>query len=118
MVTDGRALVDALDHGGLPVSAAVWVHDDAYDAWKLWIAPREDVEIEDFYLKVAQTISDCRGRFADLEVSDTKLVPQDHPAIRGLKEYADVTGKKSFRLTYNMLNGFYLADGIVVSLDG
>ena len=49
---------------------------------------------------------------------DTKLVPQHHPAIRGLKEYADVTRKKSFRLTCNMLNGFYLSDGIVVSLDG
>lgn len=118
MVTDGRALVDALNHGGLPITAAVWVHDDDHDAWKLWIAPRQDVEIKDFYIKVAQTIADDRDKFSDLEADDTRLMPQDHPAIRGLRDYAKITGRKSFRLTYNMLNGFYLADGIVVSLDG
>ena len=53
MVTDGRALVDALNHGGLRITAALWVHDDDHDAWKLWIAPRQEMERRDFYLKVA-----------------------------------------------------------------
>ncbi len=74
------------------------------------------MDVKDFCLKVARTIAADRKKFSEFDAADTRLVPDDHPAIRGWKDHADAAGRMSFRLTHNMLNGFYLTDGIVVSM--
>lgn len=116
MVTAGRELVAALGDEGLPIDAAVWVFDADREAWKLWIAPCRDVDIGAFYLDVARAIARDRRRFLGLDVADTEPVRRDHPVIRGMREFADATGEDTFRLTNNMLGGYYLTDGIAVAL--
>ena len=117
MVKSGHDLVEALDHRGLPIGAAVWVHDSDADTWKLWVVPRSQTDKREFYKTVAEAIWNDKARFADIDTSDTELVEKSHPAISALNRFANVSGKNSIHMANNMLNGYYMTDGIIVLMD-
>ncbi len=117
MVRNGHDLVNALDGKGMHVGAAVWVHNTNVDTWKLWVVPRSKTEKREFNRQVAEAISNDKMRFADINASDTELVDRNHPAISALNSFAKVTGQSSMSMTNNMLNGYYMTDGIIVLMD-
>ena len=117
MVNSGHDLVEALDGKGLPIGAAVWVHNTDVDTWKLWLVPRSKTDKREFYRKVAEAISNDRIRFLDIDTSDTELIEKGHPAIDALNGFAKVSGRRSIHMANNMLNGYYMTDGIVVLMD-
>ncbi len=117
LVKSGHDLVDALDGKGVSVGAAMWVHNTDVNTWKLWLVPRRPTDKREFYRKVADVIADDKRKFADIDTSDTEIIPATHPAIRALSQFAKVSGRSSVQLSNNMLNGFYLTDGIVLLMD-
>ncbi len=117
MVKSGHDLVEALDGKGLPIGAAVWVHNTDVDTWKLWVVPRSKTDKREFYRKVAEAISNDKAKFADMDTSDTELVEKSHPAISALGNFTKVSGKTSIHMANNMLNGYYMTDGIIVLMD-
>ncbi|MDB5476434.1 MAG: hypothetical protein JWP49_1945 [Phenylobacterium sp.] len=44
------------------------------------------------------------------------MVDESHPAIVALGRMFHVTGRSSIHLSNNLLNGFYLPDGIVLKM--
>lgn len=117
MVKSGHDLVEALDGEGLPIGAAVWMHNTDVDTWKLWVVPRSKTDKREFYRKVADIISSDKSKFVDIETSDTELVDPSHPVITSLNGFAKVSGKRSIHMSNNMLNGFYMTDGIILLMD-
>lgn len=117
MVTNGHDLVDALDTKGMPIGAAMWVHNTDVDTWKLWIVPRRQTDKREFYRKVAETISGERSRFSELDASDTEFMLPSHPAIKALNRFSRVSGRGSIHLRNNMLDGYYMTDGIILLMD-
>ena len=117
MVKSGHDLVEALDDKGMHIGAAVWVHNTDVDTWKLWVVPRSKTDKREFYRKVAEAIWSDKSKFADIDTSDTELVETSHPAIGALKNFARVSGNGSIHMANNMLNGYYMTDGIILLMD-
>ena len=117
MVTSGHDLVDAMDGKGVPVGAAMWVHNTDVDTWKLWVIPRKEIQKNEFYRKVAEAIAEDSEKFNGIDASDTELKLSSHPAVTALRKFEKVTGRNSIHLSNNMFNGFYMTDGILIFMD-
>lgn len=118
LVGSGHALVDLLEANGVALSAAMWVKGSDIDLWKLWIVPREaNFDKREFYRNISALISDKADDFQGIDASYIELVPASHPAIQALSGIFHVSGKSDVHVQSNMLNGFYLPDGIILLMD-
>jgi len=118
LVKAGKALVQTLTSAGFPPRAAVWVYKPELDMWKLWIVPHPSLtDKREFYRRIATSISENPTEMADLDAGDVEMVSADHPAIEGLSKMFRVVGAIHVRISDNVLNGFYLPDGIVLHLN-
>jgi hypothetical protein len=54
--------------------------------------------------------------FHGIEASDTEMVSVEHPAIRGLRAFAPVEGLGAVHISGNMLNGYFMQDGIILRM--
>jgi hypothetical protein len=119
LVSNGQALVRALDNEGLGIRLAMWAHTTDTDTWKLWLVPETKLSKEkhEFYRRVNHIISKNRSILGGLESSDIELMSETHPAVRALKTFGQVQGLGAISFSSNILNGFFLPDGIVLRLN-
>lgn len=117
LVKTGHALVDALSRAGIEPRAAVWVYNADTDIWRLWIVPPASIaDKREFYRRVSEVISQNRDQLGLLDPSDIEFTKATHPAMSALARFARVEGKSDVRIKDNMLNGFFLSDGIILKL--
>ena len=118
LVSSGHALLKRLDAAGLQPRLAMWVHNTEMDTWKLWLVPPTGVlDKQDFYRQVAQIVSKHRAELGGIDVSDTEMILDTHPAVRGLKAFIKAPGLGNISFSGNRFNGFYLPDGIILRVD-
>lgn len=117
LVSDGQALVRLLDDTSIKPKGAMWVYSPDIDIWKLWIVPSPGFDTREkhsFYQIVATVIANHRDQFQALEASDVELTSTNHPAVEPLKQMFRIEGLGSVFLGNNMVNGFYIPDGIML----
>ncbi len=118
LVGSGHALVKALDSAGLPPRVAMWVHNTDIDTWKLWLVPpRGLTDKHEFYRRLSEIATKHRVELGSLNASDTEMVLDTHPAIKGLGKFMKAPGLGSAYFSGNRFNGFYLPDGIILRID-
>jgi hypothetical protein len=118
LVRSGHALVDLLEANGVRPAAAIWVRGTDIDSWRLWIVPPENFKDKrDFYRRVSEIISNNPDSFQGIDASYVDMVTPDHPAISALSRMFRVGGQGDVSIQSNMLNGFYLPDGIILRMD-
>jgi hypothetical protein len=116
-VTAGTNLLKVLDKEGVTPRAAMWVHNRETDTWRLWVVPaKSDTDKRQFYRRIAEAMSKHRAQVEGLDISDTEYVLDTHPAIKALSRMFRVEGTSSIHVSENMLNGFYLPDGIILRM--
>jgi hypothetical protein len=116
LVTNGFQFLDILDANGLGPRAALWVYDEDYDRWRLWIVPRVDQPIDDFvfYLGMSKILN--ANSDLDLSTSDILPVTADHPVIAALGDSYDLRGRSSRSLSHAAPGGVYIAKGIILRM--
>jgi hypothetical protein len=118
LVSSGHVLVKAMDAAGFSPRLAMWVHSDDPDSWKLWLVPPAGkLDKADFYRHVVQVVSGHRQELGDIDAADTVMVPDTHPAVRGLRGFIRLQGLGNSHFSGNRFNGFYLPEGIVLRSD-
>lgn len=118
LVSSGHALVKALDNAGIGPRLAMWVHKTDTDTWKLWLVPPIGLhDKHDFYRHISRAISENRADMGGLDTSDTEMVEDTHPAIRGLRGFMRMPGLGSSYFSGNRFNNYYLPDGIILRID-
>jgi len=116
-VKNGQTLVKLMSEAGVPPRAALWVHTPDTDIWRLWIVPHKTInDKREFYLSLSQLIAKHPKDLESFDASDAELVSADHPAIKGLSKLMRVEGINSVHMSNNLLDGYYLPDGIVIRL--
>jgi hypothetical protein len=107
-----------MDAAHFEPKAAMWIHEDGRDTWRLWIVPPPDVtDLRDFYHRLVSITVPHQDDLSGLDAADVEMVPADHPAIQGLNGFARLSGLGARSMRSNMLNGFYLPDGIILRMD-
>lgn len=115
LVKTGQFLVKALDDSNFVPRIAMWVHSIDTDTWKLWIVPPKGFKDKKaFYRKVSEIISTNRDQLVELDVSDTEMVSDAHPAMLGIGHFIRSPGISTIFFTGNRFNNFYLPDGIII----
>ncbi len=118
LVVGGQALVKALDAAGFRPRIAMWVHNTDIDTWKLWLVPpKKHADKQDFYRRIAKIVSQHRAEFGGIDTSDTEMVLETHPAMKGIGKYIQMPGLGSVNFSGNRFNGYYLPDGIILRSD-
>lgn len=118
LVSGGQALVAALDEADMKPRAALWVHNTDVDTWKLWIVPPAGMtDKRQFYRNVAKIVSTHQNVLSGIGASDTEMVLDTHPAIKGLKGFINAPGLSSIIFTGNKFNDFYLPDSVLLRVD-
>ncbi len=117
LVESGRSFLAVLDREGIKLRAAVWVHNRDTGRWRLWIVPAEEITDKRLlYRRIAEAIARHRGELPGFDVGDAEFVSPTHPAIKALGRTFRVEGDSSVFVSDNMLNGFYLPDGIILRM--
>lgn len=118
LVAGGQALVRAMDAANLRPRVAMWVHNTDMDTWKLWLVPpKGHKDKRDFYRRIAEIVTKHRAEFGGVDTSDTEMVPETHPAMKGLGGFVKIPDLASVYFSGNKFNGFYLPDGIILRSD-
>ncbi len=118
LVSSGHALVNALDATDLKPRLAMWVHATDTDTWKLWIVPPVGLtDKREFYRRVSEIVSKNRADLGGIDASDTEMILDSHPAVRGLRGFIRMPGLGSVHFAGNRFNDFYLPDGIILRVD-
>lgn len=118
LVSAGHALLKELDRQGLSPRVAMWVHYTDTDTWKLWIVPPSGFKDKhDFYRRVSMIVAKNRTGLGGIDASDTEMVLETHPAIKGLKGFLRVPGFSSVHFSGNKFNNYYLPEGIILRAD-
>lgn len=119
LVENGHNLIEAMSRNGIALRGAMWVHSTDTDVWRLWIVPpKELTDKREFYRRVSEVITKNRNLFSDFDAGDVDLISDTHPAIAGISRMFKVTGPKSSAfLKNNMVNGFYIPDGIILLMN-
>ncbi|WP_156467570.1 hypothetical protein [Methylobacterium sp. Leaf102] len=118
LVTAGHELIRLLRERNINIKAALWFYNTDIDAWRLWLVP--DVSIKDkhsFYRNISEILSGHKELTLCIEVSDTEMITEKHPAIKALQGMFKVTDRSSITIDNSMLNGFYLPKAIVIEYD-
>ena len=115
LVAGGQALVRELAKIGFPPRVAMWVHFAETDTWKLWIVPAAPItDMRQFYRQVAEIVTKHRADLGGIDASDTEMIPETHPAMKGLRRFLRASGLTSVHFPGNRFNGYYLPDGIIL----
>lgn len=118
LVSAGHALIKALDAIGLNPRLAMWVHATDTDTWKLWIVPPAGLtDKQEFYRRVSEEVTKNRADLGGIDASDTEMVLDSHPAMRGLQGIIRIPGLGSTYFAGNRFGDFYLPDGIILRSD-
>jgi len=115
LVKAGHNLIDLLEAEGFSPRAAMWVNNKDADTWRLWIVPpKRYKDKNEFYGLISKVVSKHRDELFGIDASDTEFVLDSHPAIKALGVMIRVEGRGSVFVSDNMVNGFYIPDGIIL----
>ena len=115
LVKSGQALVKAMDAAGFAPRAALWIFNPEAEDWKLWLVPpKGTVDKRDFYRRVAEIITANREDLPGIEVSDTEMIPDNHPAMVRFKVLVRAEGLTSAFFERVVMNGYLLPKCIVL----
>lgn len=118
LVSSGQALIKALDNAGLRARVAMWVHNTDADTWKLWIVPPAGQKDKlAFYRRISEIVSQNRAVLGGIDASDTEMVFDTHPAMKGLRRIIRMPDLGNAYFSGNNFNGYYLPDGIILRSD-
>lgn len=118
LVKNGHVLITALDEAEIPPRAALWVHNTDTDTWRLWIVPPPSLDDKrEFYRRVSEIVAKRWIELGGLDASDTEMVLDTHPAIRGLRKLLRLPGLGSTVLSGTKFNGFYLPEALILRVD-
>jgi hypothetical protein len=118
LVENGHNLIDAMATAGIAPRGVMWVHNTDADVWRLWIVPSKGLnDKREFYRRVSEIVTANRNLFTEFDAGDVEMLSDTHPAIVGLSKMFRIKGKSSAHLRSNMVNGFYIPDGIVLLMD-
>ena len=118
LVNSSITLLDLLDNEGVKPRAAMWFHNPETDAWRFWIVPSKGYANDKprFYRVVSEIVSNNSDNMQGINVSDIESISDKHPAITGLSKMFRIEEKGVMFVEKNMLNGFYLAEGIIIRM--
>lgn len=119
LVKNGHRLIEVLDKTKFQPRFALWFHDFEIDVWLLWIVPTQpNADKLEFYRFVSTVLLEP-GNAINLSPSAVRLMRDDHPAVRALTRMSKVfgvTGEAEVSISHNMLDGFFLEEGILIRL--
>jgi hypothetical protein len=120
LVKAGHLIIKTLgDEGALP-RAALWVHATDTDTWKLWILPHSSLtDKREFYRRIASIVSKHRPELDGVDAADVEMVTDKHPAIEGMRRARafKATGQSVINVKNSLVNGYYLAEAIILQMD-
>lgn len=117
LVTEGQNLIRRLDEGKIRPRGAIWVYSSDTDDWRLWIVPAKGLTDKfELYRITSETLSAHRAEIPTLDVSSIDFKTDEHPAIRGLGQFLHLEGIGAAHFRNNMLNGFFMPDGVVLRM--
>lgn len=118
LVSSGHLLLKELDAKNLKPRLAMWVHNTDTDTWRLWIVPPPKMKDKhEFYRTISEIVAKHRTELGSISASDTEMVPDTHPAVKGLKNFLKAPGLANIYFSGNVFNGFYLPDGVILRSD-
>jgi hypothetical protein len=118
LVSAGQALVKELDSQGFRPRVAMWVHNTDSDTWKLWMVPPVGLtDKHEFYRRISTVVSKNRAALSGIDASDTEMISDTHPAVKGLRGFVRAAGLVSVQFAGNRFNGFYLPNSIILRFD-
>jgi hypothetical protein len=71
----------------------------------------------EFYRRISVIVAKNRASLGGIDASDTEMILDTHPAVKGLKVFMRAPGLSSIHFSGNRFNGFYLPDGIILRID-
>ena len=117
LVKAGHNLIDFLEAEGFSPRGAMWINNKDAQTWRLWIVPPKGfTDKNEFYRLVSTVVSKHRNELFDIDASDTEFVLDTHPAIKPMGVMFRVENRGSIFISDNMVNGFYIPDGIILKL--
>jgi fumarylacetoacetate (FAA) hydrolase family protein len=69
---------------------------------------------KEFYRILSEIISTHRADLGGIEASDVEIKTENNPAIKGLSMMFNVSGSAAINISQNMINGYYVPDGIIL----
>jgi hypothetical protein len=115
LVSRGHSLIKALDEDGFRPRVAMWVYNSDADSWRLWIVPPEGfADMRAFYRRITDIVANNKEILSDIDASDTEMVLESHPAMKGIGEYLKMPGLGSSYFSGNKFGNFYLPEGIIL----
>ena len=116
LVKSGQELMRLLTGTPAQPRAAMWVFNPDTDIWRLWLVPAKRLtDKHEFYRLLAKTISDNRASLGDLDIGNIEFVKDTHPAIEGLRKMVKID-QGSISMANNLVNNFYIPDGILLRM--
>jgi hypothetical protein len=115
-VRSGHQLLDVLDRDGVNPRAALWVYDDIYDRWTLWLVPSEDGPIDRFAFYVRMWEVFRAHPELGMTEGDVRAIESDHPAIVEFGRRYDLRGHASRSFVHTMLGDVFAAKGIILRM--
>ena len=70
-----------------------------------------------FYRRISEIVSKNRTVLCGIDASDTEMVLDSHPAMKGLGRLFKMPDLGNVYFSGNSFNGYYLPDGIVLRSD-
>tara|TARA_R110002020_G_scaffold6117_1_gene25512 strand:- start:252 stop:647 length:396 start_codon:yes stop_codon:yes gene_type:complete len=116
-IEEGMRLVRALDDGGFPVKAALWLYSGDAQRWRFVIATTNLPK--DISARIRQAVDIAAAWRAKhpgealLDLARVSFVGEYDKLITGLGSVLRVEGLSQIRFTNNMVNGFFVEDALI-----
>ncbi|UYW33634.1 hypothetical protein [Methylorubrum extorquens] len=118
LVEFGHAVIRSMRDDGISPRAAMWINNTDTQTWKLWIVPPKSLsDKREFYRKMSQIVSAYGDRYPGFDIADIEMIPETHPALKGMSTMFRIPAEVAFSLSGNTFNGFYIPDGILLIMD-
>jgi hypothetical protein len=118
LVKAGHLIVSEMTSAGHTPKAAVWVHATDTDTWKFWIvSPKSLTDKREFYRILSSIVSKHRAELGGVDAADAELISDSHPAIRGMRGTFKVAGGSAIFVKDCVLNGFFVAEAIILEMN-
>lgn len=120
LVSAGHLIIKELGTAGINPRAAIWVHATDTDTWKLLVVPpkkKPPLDQREFYRKLATIVAKHRPELGGVDAADVEMITDQHPLIKGLRGAYNVTGGGTISIQSSVINGYYLAEAILLRMD-
>jgi hypothetical protein len=104
-----------MDAEGIGPRLAIWVKDEDNGYWKLWLVPADDkTDVLEFYRRISLITTKHRIELCGVGTSDTKMLPADHPAAKGIGASISIPDVASVWYRGGRYDGHSVPEGIIL----